>query len=745
MLAETLQVIPEPQAVAPATSARRSRWFFPVLAFLAGSLNALLLIGWGQIDPTNLAWIRNDPAVYQAGWEFLRRQPWTFPPTWLAHLDFPFGISAAYLDVIPIVAVPLHVFARVLPENFQYLGLWAMLCLILQAYFALKLLSRFFSDRVILCLGALFFLNAPILLIRLYGHFSLCGQWLILAAFYYYFQPLARTGTARYMAPFAVLAAIAGGITPYLTVMVLVIGFAAVLRSQLENTASFSGSGERPISRAWYVKLPENGILWLFLPPASAVLAFLVFGFVTPGSGPIMTGSGYGMFSMNLLAPFNPGDMSLLFKSIAVLPAQVFEGYAYLGLGVILLGLICLARRPRLLLGLGSPSLRPLLYVSVLLTFAALSIRIVAGQTVVLTIPVTPHMFQVLAIFRSSGRFFWPVYYLLFVGALVGALSTIAPRWARYAVLAAACLLQYFDTLPLREGVAQQASITAADPLSGSPWADLGRSAAHMIVLPAWQCDSTRTPVFAVDWPWFARLAARSGMTLNSVHAARSSLASSDLNCRVLPERVSRGLLDRNSAYILGDRLALLAAVHNTTHYCRRVGNLNLCTFDPAHAAQSSELSDIILPPYILGTAFEADRPPPRSMLMDGWDLRAAPAVWTVGREASLYLRAVLRGSGDLRLEMEFGGNGAFLTTRHRLQHAIVSVNGNRIGILTFGLGGANRERTLAIPARLLGPSGIVEIGFQLPDAVAPGRLGINADDRQLGLYVARIRLVGNQ
>ncbi|HEY3777875.1 MAG TPA: DUF6311 domain-containing protein [Rhizomicrobium sp.] len=745
LLAETAQGLPDVPASARTASAW-GRWQFSAFAAFAGSIDALLLLGWGRIDPTNLAWLKRDPAVYQAGWEFLRRQPWTFPPTWLAHLDYPFGISAAYLDVIPIVAIPLHLVAKILPDNFQYLGLYAALCLILQAYFALKLLSRFVSDRLLVCLGTMFFLNAPILLNRLFGHFSLCSQWLIVAALYFYFEPIKRRRTARYLAPFALLTAIAGGITPYIAVMVFLIGLAAALRAYLERSAYAAAPDSRTDSTAgiWHSRLWSNPLLWSGLMAVSMGFAFLVFGFLIPGSGPAMDAPGYGLFSMNLIAPFDPMIRALYFRPISVLPDQAFEGYNYLGLGIILLGLICLARRPALVAKFWAPALRPLLYISVLLTFLALSIRIAFGTTVLLTLPVPQPVFHLLAIFRSSGRFFWPVYYLLVLGAIVGAISTIVPRWVRYGVLAAACLLQYLDTTPLMEAVAGESSVTVADPLSATDWVSAGRTAAHLIVLPAWQCDSAGTPGGTDAWPWFARFAARHGLTLNSVHDARTSVATEKFNCSLLPDRVSRGILDRNAAYVLDDRLALLAVQHERADYCRRVDAFNLCTFDPSRAAKSRELDEVILPRYRLGTEFRSDRPAPHSMLLTGLDMRPFPAVWTVGHKAAVFVRPVLPHTGDLRLKFVFGGHGAFLTPLHQIQRAIITVNGQSAGTLMFRFHGKNRERSLVIPRKLVQAGQLVEIGLFLPDAVAPSQLGLGSDGRLLGLYISCIQIVGN-
>ncbi len=573
---------------------------FAAIAIVFGTLDAGLVIGWRQIDPGQLAWLRKDPAVYQAGWEFMRHAALNFPPTWLAHLDFPFGISAAYLDVIPLVAVPLKLVSPLLPRFFQYLGLYAALCLVLQTWFALRLMSRFTDDKILIFLGALFFLNSPILLMRLYGHFSLCSQWLLLAALYYYFRPIGSIRTTRYLWPFAPLLAVSAGTSPYLSLMVLGISGAALARSRYgEGHRSIEdGSSDSEIRSRHGLLVGRVADYGLYLPLAWAAIflfclavSLIFFGFVAPGSMPAISGGGYGAYSMNLLAPINPSGSSILFRSFAVLPLQVFEGYNYLGAGVIGLGALCLARDPHLLVNLWHPTLRPLIFMSLIFFIAALSARIAIGPSVVLIIPLPRFALDLLSVFRSSGRFFWPVHDLLTLGALVGTLSTLRRPPAARVALAAALLLQFFDLLPVRQSVAQESARVATSPLVAKDWRTLAKGNKHLILLPARQCDALGTPGGDPAWPWFAGLAARSGMTLNSVHAARSSAASESYNCVTLPLEVAQSKLLRDAAYVLGDHLALLAIAHDHTHFCRRVDGFNLCTFDPANAHKSNALA----------------------------------------------------------------------------------------------------------------------------------------------------------
>lgn len=551
---------------------------FAIVATVAGSVAAGLLIGWHQIDPANIAWLRKDPAVYQAGWEFLRRAEWRFPPTWLAHLDFPFGISSAYLDVIPLAALLLKPVSALLPSDFQYLGVYVLLCLVLQTWFALRLMARFTPDKVIILIGALFFLASPILLMRLLGHFSLCSQWLILASLYCYFHPI-RTSLVSYLRPFALLLGISAGIAPYLSVMVLGIALAALARIGFEDRK------RSPASMFIHVL----AVTALFV--TSLLVSLILFGFITPGAMPAISTGGYGAFSMNLLGPLNPSGTSLLFRSFAVFPAQGYEGYNYLGAGVIILGVICVARDPSLVARLWRPELRPLVVASFIFVLLALSTEVTLGQVVVAKVPLPGPAIRLLAIFRSSGRFFWPVHELLTLGALIGTVLTIQTRWPSRIVLAAFLLLQVFDVLPVMQLVARESAITVTTPLVASDWQLLARTHRHLIVLPARQCDSMRTPGGDPAWPWFAALAARSGMTLNSVHAARSSATSEAYNCQTLPREIAQGRLQRDTAYVLSDPLAHLASARSRSHLCRRVDGFNLCTVQESQPLQRAGLS----------------------------------------------------------------------------------------------------------------------------------------------------------
>src|SRR5262249_8517224 len=127
-----------------------------------------------------------------------------------------------------------------LPEPFQYLGLWGCLSLVLQAYFGMLLCRTLYEGQAVFTIaGGLLFLLAPPMTPRLMGHFSLTGHWLILASLWAYWRPLTITSSAAWLRPFLIILLLVGGVHPYLGVMCLLVGVAAVARLGLEGRCSW--------------------------------------------------------------------------------------------------------------------------------------------------------------------------------------------------------------------------------------------------------------------------------------------------------------------------------------------------------------------------------------------------------------------------------------------------------------------------------------------------------------------------
>ena len=177
---------------------------------------------------------------------------------------------------------------------------------------------------------------------------------------------------------------------------------------------------------------------------AAVVLAFAALGYFTSAPS---HGIGFGLYSADLLAFAAPFGLSPYLPQPALQVGQ-WEGNAYLGLGVLML--VCVAAllaarrwRPE---PAALRSLAPLLAVCALFALLAATDQVRLGGVVVLNLrrlyrPVA----GALGPFRSSGRFIWPLYYLVLAAAVLGTLRLAGRRSLATALLAAAVALQLAD------------------------------------------------------------------------------------------------------------------------------------------------------------------------------------------------------------------------------------------------------------------------------------------------------------
>ena len=115
--------------------------FLGVSAFIA-------VVGFAPLMPTNLDLAQGvDPFKDYIAWVFYRHGPWTFPLGLNPSYGLDISSSVVFTDSIPLFAIIFKAFSSVLPEPFQYLGIWTLLCFILQSVFAWLLMGVFTSNR----------------------------------------------------------------------------------------------------------------------------------------------------------------------------------------------------------------------------------------------------------------------------------------------------------------------------------------------------------------------------------------------------------------------------------------------------------------------------------------------------------------------------------------------------------------------------------------------------------------------
>lgn len=417
-------------------------------AFLIGLIIGIVIFiaiyGFGVINPTNTEWLLHsndlegsiDLTQHYMGWVFYRDTPWTFP-LGLTEGIYSEPVSVVYTDSIPLFALFFKIFSGILPYSFQYMGLFGLMCYGLMGGFGALVTRRYTSNVLVNGISATLFVLSPILLNRMYLHTALSAHFLIVAGIVLWlYRDKMRWN--RYLISWIVL--IAGGtlINAYFTPILLGILLCSILQDIIIGA-----------------KIGKNIVL-LALPILVSLFGAWIMGMFygeTNASG----SGGLDMLSFNLDGFFNPMTYATSFghfthdfrevtysgivRGFPLLSPYQNEGFAYLGLGMIILVIIAfvllIAYIIRRLVGRNrsndsSPKrgktytrrqvisvIVSLLVYLVVFTLLAMSPKWTIGEVEILNIPWPKMIWDLLSTFRSTGRFIWPVYYMIMSLALL--------------------------------------------------------------------------------------------------------------------------------------------------------------------------------------------------------------------------------------------------------------------------------------------------------------------------------------
>lgn len=504
-----------------------------------GILAFLIIYGVTPLDVANDTFCRGgfmekDIQQHYAGWLFYRQNARSFPLCVTQSVNAPQGISIAYTDSIPLVALALRPLANFLGGTFQYFGWFTFLCFGLQGGFGALLCGLFTEGWLRPLLGDVLFVTSPILYERAFRHTSLGAQWILLAGLYLYFclrreQKYASKGLF-------LLNIVAIGIHPYFVPMTYAITLALLLE-YIVHTHQWKG----PVCYLLFNLLCTVGLGWLL---------GLFYGTATSGGQAL-----YGYFSMNLNALWNPTGVGGTLYS-RILPAQNqingnYDAFAYLGLGVLVALVITVILMRRRLV----PSLKrhwALGIVCVLLTLFAISNTITFNGTTLFTLPLPGKLIELCSVFRSGGRLFWPVYELLTLAAFVG-LSRLQCATGWLALLA---FFQVWDVSPglwQRHKDMQQAVQVSAFPtqLQSDFWQEAAGHYTHLESVEGLQDDALHLALYAADH----------GMTTNDPFAARYDPTALEEERAAVLAQLSAGTFQTDTLYLFEDEGAFLQAV----------------------------------------------------------------------------------------------------------------------------------------------------------------------------------------
>ena len=694
----------------------------------------LVIAGPRFLDPTNVAWlVGGDPLQHYLGWAFYRNSPWAWPIGLNPLYGMEFSNSIVFTDSIPLLAIPFKVISQFLPYPFQYFGIWVLLCFVLQAYFAFRLISLITNGIAIQCLGSILFLFSPPLIFRLSLHESLMGHFIILAALYLNLKPSGKAIEVKksnlHSLAWIILLSIAVLTHFYLAVMVLVLWLADLsARLFISKRASYK--------ETFFEALLTIGVI--------GFIAWQAGYFAIEGASGATRG--FGDFRTNLLALFNSRGWSYLLTPIPLrdsVEAATGEGFQYLGAGSLFL-LICAGYG--LLIRKISASAAAILgwknYPALIIALGALALISISNHIGLgpwnFSVPLPEFVINLLSIVRASSRLFWPLYYTIILAIIWVVIKAYSSRSALILFLIAA-LLQVVDTsagwLPIREKVSLSSSSEFKSQLQNPFWKAAGRHYKSIVANGGQN-----------NWESFGIFASSNQMATNIAYLARADFSKERESFAAVNQKLHQGPLNEKTLYVFQDwknaperiqfdpQKDLLARIDDVNLLAPGWKACNTCP----QISKDLELSQMA-PALEIGQMVDFTKTGNgrANFMLGGWGFTEEWGTWATDQSAKVVLPMPKGDPTKIIIKAN-----AFLSPQHAEQVVDIAVNGIRVAdhMTLKQAKGDILEIKLPSGAKTAGEPVVIE--FRSLDAISPKDAGLGPDDRKLGIGLISIQFV---
>lgn len=499
-----------------------------ILPIITGAVFFIYFLGGHYIiDVNNIGWLANgDPAQHFIGWNFFRNTPLL---QWPLGLNYPYGMdvsnSIVYTDSIPLIALLFKLINPLLPIDFQYTGLWLLLCFILQSVVSFILVYKNTQNYIFSLISSFLFCLSPILFERITGHFALSSHFLLLIGVYFYIYD-------KSIMKWALLICISALIHFYLTGMILLLYMGYVAN----NVFSAKNTKDKLIYFA-------KSVLYALLPLA---LVMYSIGYFTVQSG--ISGDGFGVFKTNLNSFFNPlYEYGSYFLSPLPHSDGDYEGYAYLGVGVLIICALALTiiavKNESVLVGIKE---KVTLFLLISIAIFSFSNSLYFGDKEILHIPLPEIIYNLLGIFRSSGRFVWVLYYFALYLSIIAIFKHLTLR-VSYIIICTLTIVQYLD---LSKNIAHiNARYAENDDIAKG----LDNMQMSTMLSKYDSLQAVLPPFFWNKWAQFGYVASKNKLSINFGYMARVDDKKKEKQLHNLYKTIDSGYLDKNSAYVFMD------------------------------------------------------------------------------------------------------------------------------------------------------------------------------------------------
>ncbi|MFP1930494.1 DUF6311 domain-containing protein [Lonsdalea quercina] len=510
-------------------------WSLTLIAGFIGIIAFAFLGGLSIFNPTNVSYLLDgDAAQHLIGWNFFRNTPFL---QWPIGNNTAYGMelnnSIVYTDSIPLFAIFFKILSPLLPSTFQYTGIWLASCFILQSIMGFILIKRFTENNFYSLISTIFFVLSSSMLVRVGGHFALSAHWLILAGMILFFNKKPKNNI------WILIISISALVHAYILAMVLSMWIANLINKILI---------ERKITR--------SHIFHIIL-----TISFLLFLMYAVGYFNISGGTesdGFGFYKINLNSIFNP-----LFPSFSSIITPMpsgggdYEGLNYLGAGIITMAVISLLRIPlnrKAIDGLYKRNVTFIVF-CILLTIFSLSCNIDLGSENIVHLKYPEYFDGFTSTFRSSGRFFWTVFYTIIAVVLVINFRVFDKKTAIFIAIICAAV-QLYDAKALFPEMKYKYTLKYSIPQPSSAISSgILQGKKYLIAVPP--------ESFNPEWKEWAYFVSTHDMHMNFGYFARYSKELWEKQSSELYEKINSGKLNNESVYMFKDRILFEKALSN--------------------------------------------------------------------------------------------------------------------------------------------------------------------------------------
>tara|TARA_B100001971_G_scaffold59043_1_gene54062 strand:- start:2186 stop:4315 length:2130 start_codon:yes stop_codon:yes gene_type:complete len=700
------------------------------LYFLFALLSTIYIFGFDLISFTNSSWLSTrDMTADLLSWQYFKNDAWRFPIGNNPNYGIDIATSIVFSGSIPFLCILFKIFGNFLPNNFHFFSLWIFVCFFLQSFISFLIIYDNTKNLTFSIIGSLFFLISPIFISQIMLHLALAGHWLILMGFYVEKRNIPTKKTFYW----TTLISLSALIHFYFTIILFGMFLLFIFHEYLINFNT------------------KKLIIRILIPTIFLLITMYIFGyFKVPFTDSLA--HGYGIYKLNLLGIVSPilqsqsgiVDWSLFLPEISASPAEKSEGFSYLGIGGIILLLIGIFIIFTNITEFKKKNYRPYFFIIILFLLIALTNRISFANILLLEIDLPKYIYGILSIVRASGRLFWPVYYLFFLGSIIIIYNKFSKKKSLYILL---CLF-LFQLIDISSGLKNYYKLNAFKKekieMDNLFWNKLSKK--NNILKTTYLSNETRLLMGLRD----VLLSQNFKSTDISTHGRYNRKAASVSRSK-LYKAFDEAILEKDTIFVIDNKnhlrnLKYLYENKNMGFFFKN----NIWIIVPGKKNEMTDFDKYELndyDPIILasGKKIILNFRDEQSVHGFGWShsyFSPNPGIWTEGNISTLLFKIDEKTNADYTIKIKLG---SLITKKNKPIN--FSININDIIVKKFslmGIGDLNENLIKLTINKEMIPDNIYYIKFMIDNPTSPLELLQSPDARKLGILIESIEIENN-